>query len=253
MKTHNKYLMVLTSMMSIFTSFSVASSTNEKSKDDKKIFYGYTPEETQKWVDEAPDVPPSEFIVVEGSGSKGNIQCAATTSVEQAKIDKIYLRRAIKLASHNPMQAVHKHSPDGGLFGAVIYKDGKILGEGWNTVLKEGDPSRHGEMNAIRQATHDNGHGLDDLEGSTLYTSGAPCPMCYSTMAWANVKRIVYASDYSDCMNYGGFKDEPIRASLSLPIDERQWPGCQAESGLSRAWWELYNKEVYKDGKGSKY
>ncbi|WP_241761486.1 tRNA-specific adenosine deaminase [Sulfurimonas gotlandica] len=77
--------------------------------------------------------------------------------------------------------------------------------------------------------------------------------MCYSTMAWANIKLIVYSADYADAMAYGGFKDEPIRALLELPIEKRQWPGCQAESGLARAWWELYNEVVYKDGKGAKY
>lgn len=216
-------------------------------------FQGYTPAETQKWVDEAPDAPPKEFAVVQGAGSEGNFQCSEGASSEQTAIDRKYILRAIKLASHNPVQAMHGHAPDGGLFGAVLYKDGKILGEGWNTVLKEGDPTRHGEMNALRQATHDNGHGLDEVAGATLYTSGAPCPMCYSAVAWANVKRIVYASDYSDCMKYGGFKDEPIRASLALPIQDRTWPGCQAESGLSRAWWQQYNAVVYKDGKGAKY
>lgn len=236
-------------------------STDGQTADDKKnkdspqpgTFYGYTPAETQKWVDEAPDAPPKKFAVVPGAGSEGNVQCAASASSEQIEIDRKYLKRAIKLASYNPVQAMHDHAPDGGFFGAVIYKDGKILGEGWNTVLKEGDPSRHGEMNAVRQATHDNGYGLEELTGATLYTSGAPCPMCYSTMAWANIKRIVYASDYSDAMTYGGFKDEPIRASFALPIHERPWPGCQAESGLARAWWQLYNAVVYKDGKGEKY
>ena len=218
-----------------------------------KTFYGYKPAETQKWVDEASDAPAKEFAVIPGAGSKGNLQCETIVSKEQAEIDRKYLKRAIKLASHNPMQAIHGHAPDGGLFGAVIYKDGKILGEGWNTVLKEGDPTRHGEMNAMRQATHDNGYGLEELAGATLYTSGAPCPMCYATMAWANVKRIVYASDYGDAMEYGGFKDEPIRAALTVPIEKRPWPGCQAESGLGRAWWEQYNAVVYKDGEGAKY
>ncbi|MBF0170766.1 MAG: nucleoside deaminase [Nitrospinae bacterium] len=236
-----------------FTTPTVASADDHSDAPQPKTFYGYTPAQTQKWVDEAPDLPSKEFAVVSDAGSEGNVQCAATASKEQTEIDLKFIKRAIKLASHNPAQAMHGHAPDGGLFGAVIVKDGKILGEGWNTVLKEGDPSRHGEMNAIRQATHDNGHGLDELAGATLYTSGAPCPMCYSTMAWANVKRIVYASDYSDAMTYGGFKDEPIRVSLGLPIDKREWPGCQVESGLGRAWWEQYNAVVYKDGKGAKY
>jgi tRNA(Arg) A34 adenosine deaminase TadA len=256
-----KYSLITCIVMTCMTSTQAVASTDDPPSSDKrhkdtrqvKNFNGYSPAETQKWVDEAPNAPPKAFAVIPGEGSEGNTQCVASASKEQTEIDRQFLMRAIKLASHNPEQAMHGHTPDGGLFGAVLVKDGNILGEGWNTVLKEGDPSRHGEMNAVRQATHDHGHGLKDLEGATLYTSGAPCPMCYSTMAWANVKRIVYASDYSDAMKYGGFKDEPIRESLALPIQKRQWPGCQAESGLGRAWWKQYNAVVYKDGKGAKY
>lgn len=230
-----------------------ADSSADNGSQQSGIFYGYTPAETRQWVDKAPDAPPEGFSVVAGAGAEGNAQCALMASSEQLAIDTKYLRRAIKLASHNPVQAMNGEAPDGGLFGALLYKDGKILGEGWNTVLKEGDPSRHAEMNAIRQATHDNGYGLEDLAGATLYTSGAPCPMCYSTMAWANIGRIVYASDYSDAMTYGGFKDEPIRASFEQQIHERHWPGCQHESGLGRAWWQVYDAHVYKGGQGAKY
>lgn len=211
----------------------------------KEPFYGYTPKQTQAWVDKAPQTPPKEF--------QGVAKATSLDDEQLSQIDKEYLLRAIKLASHNPMQAFENESPDGGLFGAVLYKDGKILGEGWNTVLKEGDPTRHAEMNAIRQATHDNAYGLQELEGATLYTSGAPCPMCYAAMAWANVKSIIYASDYADALKYGGFRDAPISDSLALPLQKRELSGVQANSGLARQWWEFYNWVVYKDAKGSKY
>ncbi len=77
MKTRNKYLMIFTSIISIFTTFAMASSKQE-SKPAKKCFYGYTPEKTQKW---------KEFEVVAGSGSEGNVECASSTSDKQTKID----------------------------------------------------------------------------------------------------------------------------------------------------------------------
>lgn len=207
----------------------------------EKLFHGYTAQETQEWVDRAELRPPKSF------------KDSSTQSTQESTIDTKYLLRAIKLASHNPMQALAKEPIDGGLFGAVLYKDGKILGEGWNTVLKEGDPTRHAEMNAIRQATHENGYGLKELSGATLYTSGAPCPMCYAAMEWANIERIVYASDYADALKFGGFRDEPIAASLALPLSKRALPLSQLHSELAHEWWEFYNFVVYRDGEGSRY
>ena len=74
------------------------------------------------------------------------------------------------MASHNPMQAYHGKSPDGGLFGAVFVKDGKILGEGsmeYCTIRRRSNKTWR-EMNAIRQAVC-NSYGLKDFEGATLY------------------------------------------------------------------------------------
>lgn len=138
-------------MFYMFSVMAIASTPDSK---QPSTFYGYTPAQTQKWVNEAPNTPPKKFAVVEGAGSNDNVQCSVGSSSKETKTHRKHIRRAIKLGAHNPMQALKGHAPDGGFFGAVIYKDGKILGEGWNTVLKEGDPSRHGEMNAIRQATH---------------------------------------------------------------------------------------------------
>ena len=80
------------------------------------------------------------------------------------------MRRAIELATENVT------SGTGGPFGAVIVRDGKIVGEGVNTVTATHDPTAHAEVNAIRAAAK----SLDTftLAGCELYTSCEPCPMC---------------------------------------------------------------------------
>ncbi len=81
-----------------------------------------------------------------------------------------FMRRAITLARRGST-AGH-----GGPFGAVIVRDGCIIGEGWNRVIATRDPTAHGEMVAIRDACRQIGN--ISLEGCDLYTSGQPCPMC---------------------------------------------------------------------------
>lgn len=93
----------------------------------------------------------------------------------------------------------------GGPFGTVIVRDGKIIARGHNRVLVERDPTRHGEMVAIRNAcaklhTH-------DLSGCELYTTGEPCPMCLCACMWANIDRIYYGCTIRDNDSIG-FRDE---------------------------------------------
>ena len=64
----------------------------------------------------------------------------------------------------------------GGPFGAVIVRDGQIVGEGANSVTATYDPTAHGEVNAIRAACRT--LGTFTLAGCELYTSCEPCPMC---------------------------------------------------------------------------
>lgn len=82
-------------------------------------------------------------------------------------------------------------SKDGGPFGAVIVKDGVIVGTGHNEVLKNNDPTCHAEMQAIRDACRN--LKTFDLTGCELYTSCYPCPMCLSATIWANIKRFITA------------------------------------------------------------
>lgn len=95
----------------------------------------------------------------------------------------------------------------GGPFGAVVYKNGKIVGKGVNRVIGNMDPTAHAEIEAIRNAcknlrTH-------DLTGCELYATGFPCPMCMSAIIWANIKKVYYSADYEDA-NKLGFRDDYI-------------------------------------------
>lgn len=94
---------------------------------------------------------------------------------------------------------------DGGPFGCVITRDNKIVGRGHNRVLKNEDPTCHGEMEAIRDAcrqlkTH-------DLSGCELYTTAEPCPMCLGGIMWANITKVYYGCNVQDT-NDIGFRDE---------------------------------------------
>lgn len=102
---------------------------------------------------------------------------------------------------------------DGGPFGAVIVKDGKIIGRGHNRVVKNGDPTCHGEMEAIRDACKK--MGTFDLSGSTIYTTGEPCPMCLGAILWANIEKVYYGCNVIDTERIG-FRDEKFY-ELSKP------------------------------------
>ena len=96
----------------------------------------------------------------------------------------------------------HRH---GGPFGAVIVRDGRIVGRGHNRVLADNDPTCHGEIAAIRDAcAKQKSH---DLTGCELYTTGEPCPMCLFACRWANIDRVYYGCTIADNALIG-FRDE---------------------------------------------
>ena len=85
-------------------------------------------------------------------------------------------------------------SGDGNGYGAVIVRDGAIIGEGWNRIYKNHDPTAHGEVEAIRDASRRT--GSRDLSGAVIYTTGGhPCPMCATACYWAGLDRIYYGDD----------------------------------------------------------
>jgi tRNA(adenine34) deaminase len=77
-------------------------------------------------------------------------------------------------------------------FGAVIVRDGQVVARGRNLGRTNADPTAHGEMVAIHRCLAD--HGSAALRGSTLYTTGEPCPMCMGAILWCRFGRLVFAA-----------------------------------------------------------
>lgn len=113
---------------------------------------------------------------------------------------------------------------EGGPFGAVIVKDGKVIARGWNKVTSSNDPTAHAEVVAIREACKE----LEDfnLEGCTIYTSCEPCPMCLASIYWARVDEIYYANTRDDAAAIQ-FDDEFLYREIATPIKDRKIPTKQ--------------------------
>lgn len=92
----------------------------------------------------------------------------------------------------------------GGPFGSVIVKNGEVIGKGHNQVIKNSDPTCHGEIMAIHDACST--LGTHDLTGCTLYTTGEPCHMCLCACMWANIDKIYYGCTIED-NEMIGFRD----------------------------------------------
>ena len=152
----------------------------------------------------------------------------------------IFMAEAIKLAADN------LRTGNGGPFGAVVVKDGKIVGRGSNSVTSTNDPTAHAEVNAIRDACKNlNTFQLDDCE---IYTSCEPCPMCLGAIYWARPKKIYYACTKIDAAN-AGFDDSFIYEEINIPLSERSIPANQImqEDALNvfKNWIEMENKIEY--------
>ena len=132
-----------------------------------------------------------------------------------------FMRMAIALARDGMRRG------DGGPFGAVVVRDGIVVGEGWNRVLASGDPTAHGEMVAIRDACAKLGTHV--LDGCEIYTTGQPCPMCLGAIYWARLRRIHYGFRITDAAEIG-FDDREFFQQMALPPQERTVP----ESELGR-------------------
>ena len=113
------------------------------------------------------------------------------------------MNKFIRMAIKEAKKGIESHH--GGPFGAVIVKDGKVVGKGHNQVLKNNDPTCHGEIMAIHKACKN--LKTFDLSGCELYTTGEPCPMCYAAILWANIDKVYYGCTIQDNENIG-FRDK---------------------------------------------
>ena len=81
-------------------------------------------------------------------------------------------------------------------YGAVLVRDGVIVGQSPSHVIVHHDPTAHAEMEAIRDAA--TRLGSRDLSGCTLYSSSPACPMCEAAAYWGNIDRMVYGEAIRD-------------------------------------------------------
>lgn len=108
---------------------------------------------------------------------------------------------------------------EGGPFGAVIVRDGKIIAKAHNEVLKTHDPTMHAEVNAIRKASKllQQHH----LEGCELYTTCEPCPMCLASAYWARIEKIYYGCTRKDAEDIG-FDDNLFYEKIERAINGKE-------------------------------
>lgn len=153
--------------------------------------------------------------------------------------DAEWLARAVELATENV-------AAGGGPFGALITRNGKLLGIGQNRVTRDLDPTAHAEVQAIRAACRT----VNDfsLAGATLYTSCEPCPLCVSASLWARLDRIVYAADRHDAAR-GGFDDLEFYELFAR--DRATWPTridalrLEASAAPFDAWLDTTDRTEY--------
>jgi tRNA(adenine34) deaminase len=99
--------------------------------------------------------------------------------------DERWMRQALEMADR---AAAREEVP----VGAVLVRDGEILGRGWNQVISAADPTAHAECVALREAARKIGNYR--LPGSTLYVTLEPCTMCVGAIVHARVQTLVFGA-----------------------------------------------------------
>jgi tRNA(Arg) A34 adenosine deaminase TadA len=131
----------------------------------------------------------------------------------------------------------------GGPFGAVIVKDGTIIGKGCNRVTSEKDPTAHAEIVAIRNACK----SLDtfDLSGAMIYSTCEPCPMCLSAIYWAGIQTVYYSATRHDAEEIG-FKDNLIYKEINREPSERNIRFQQIANPVMSSLFEEWKQKIDK-------
>jgi guanine deaminase len=147
-----------------------------------------------------------------------------------------WMNRAIELSNENVANG-------GGPFGAIIVKNGKIVGEGVNRVTSNNDPTAHAEVEAIRNACRNlQTFELDDCE---IYTSCEPCPMCLSAIYWSHLSKIFYGNTKKDAAQIN-FDDDFIYQEIPKAPQERKIPMLQLSRSEALKAFELWTEKTDK-------
>jgi guanine deaminase len=167
----------------------------------------------------------------------------------------------------------------GGPFGAVIVKDGEIIGRGQNRVLLTGCPVFHAEITAIIDASNrlnpkallGSNYGAGTmlemiprpagspdlvperakmLKGCEIYINGAPCPMCMSAIYWARIDRLYFGGSLKDTSAIG-FDDQFQYEDFARPWEDRKGiavtPNFERDVGIAayQAWTNKADRHPY--------
>lgn len=105
----------------------------------------------------------------------------------------------MKVAVEEALKGVQQN--EGGPFGAVVVKEGKIISKAHNEVIKTNDPTAHAEVQTIRKASKI--LKKFDLSDCEIYASCEPCPMCLAAIHWARIKKVYYGCTKEDAAKIG--------------------------------------------------
>lgn len=146
-----------------------------------------------------------------------------------------FMKRAIALSRKASME-----EKTGGAFGCVIVKEGKIIAEGYNQVIKTNDPTWHAEMQAIREASKK--LASPHLKDCILYTSAECCPMCLAAAYWAHIKHIYYGATTADSLKYGDFDDIDILDEIRKDPKDRRIKTIQQMQPEAVTVWKKFSE-----------
>ncbi len=115
----------------------------------------------------------------------GHAAAAARAEIPQPAVpsDSAFIQRAFE------MRDLAVAYGDQG-YGAVVVRDGLIVGQAWSRVILDRDPTGHAEMAAIRDAAAR--LNSRSLGGAILYSSSRPCPMCEAAAYWAGIAEMIH-------------------------------------------------------------
>lgn len=128
----------------------------------------------------------------------------------------------------------------------MVVREGKIVGEGANSVTATNDPTAHAEVNAIRAAAR--ALGTFTLAGCELYASCEPCPMCLAAAYWARMDAIYFGACSEDAAR-AGFDDAILYDEMRKSHELRKIPATRQLGDEARAsfdaWMAATNKIEY--------
>ena len=157
------------------------------------------------------------------------------------KPNPVFMRRAIDEARE------HLPAMDGGPFGACLVRGDEVLAVAHNTVLKDLDPTCHGETNAIRLAARK--LQSYDLSGCDIYSTTEPCPMCFAAIHWARIGRLIYGTAIIEVAQLG-FNELTLGSRQMQALGRSPvaiYPGFLADEcrQLLAEWARMPGRQVY--------